>query len=621
MFMIYMSSLVAGRYEKEAMTITKTTGPDTKVSSIVLSRYESPWTYNNLTECGFGESSFEVNIFSNMYSPILQISNIGFEIPDDAKINAVEVEMLVSSNHRTDIARLKENTIGLLKDEEYLFIYETEISNSDPKYWTSSVKSIKYPLPNSDPLWSSTWTAKELNSPNFGVSLRIKNGAIDSIAKIECLMIRVSFLESIDIEEETSAEITTVTDVHPSSSSESEPRTTLNSTPEPDNPTPIVGGEEKSIASKNTSVAAYTIIGTLVCVFLILSCLIVKAIFKIKFRKDDPSIRDFYQLGDEDFIREKKENETEFMETDYTGNYGISLSTEAELTKILRTEDVKILQKIAQGNSCNVYAARYKEEFVVCKCPKSLECSDPSHTQFNREIEIMKTLKHDNIVRFIGIVIIQDDKYNQDVKYSVSEHMSKTLKECISDKPLSTYDKISFSWDIALALSYIHGKQIIHRDIAPRNILVSDKGKAKLSDFGLSRKLYEGSQIFTDTSSNALPVKWLAPESLINREFSKKTDIWSFGITLYELFSGEEPYNGITSDDVSNAIISGGTFNVSDEKCSPGTDVIKSCLHSSADARPSSREIEIRFKCINNSHSQRKNEIDDSEDTGYFFSG
>ena len=171
--------------------------------------------------------------------------------------------------------------------------------------------------------------------------------------------------------------------------------------------------------------------------------------------------------------------------------------------------------------------------------------------------------------------------------------------DCVSDpkeiEVLTAKDLVSLAWQIASGMQYLSEMKLLHRDLAARNVLVTQTKIAKISDFGLSRDVYTEDH-YTKQSKGRVPVKWMAPERRYHQVYTSKSDVWSFGVVLWEITTmGGSPYPGMQAEQVFNALKEGYRMK-KPEGCSDKIyDVMRKCWHADPTCRPSFKELNNIF--------------------------
>lgn len=200
----------------------------------------------------------------------------------------------------------------------------------------------------------------------------------------------------------------------------------------------------------------------------------------------------------------------------------------------------EVLEKIGEGGTAIVYKAKDKllERFVALKVLKEDYNNDVEFVEkFRKEAMAAASLSHTNIVN------IFDVGAEDNINYIVMEYVSgKTLKELIKENIRLSYQQtITIAIQIASALECAHKNELIHRDIKPQNILLTEDGIAKVTDFGIAK--VAGSVTITNSSQIIGSAHYFSPEQAKGSVVDCKTDIYSLGIVMYEMITGKVPYD------------------------------------------------------------------------------
>ncbi len=217
----------------------------------------------------------------------------------------------------------------------------------------------------------------------------------------------------------------------------------------------------------------------------------------------------------------------------------------------------RIIEKIGQGGMGVVYLARDERldrEVAVKVLPAGLLSEDSVRSRFRKEAMALAKLNHPNIAT------IHDFDTQAGVDFLVMEHMvGATLEKRIAGGPLSESEAIYVGLQVLSALCAAHQLGIIHRDLKPSNIIVGPSQHVKVLDFGLSRMIKSTSvastESFEDLQPGAGTLPYMAPEVLQGKPSDARTDIWSYGVLLYEVSSGHRPFKGRTAFELSSAIL------------------------------------------------------------------
>ncbi|KAJ4924445.1 hypothetical protein JOQ06_000685 [Pogonophryne albipinna] len=215
-------------------------------------------------------------------------------------------------------------------------------------------------------------------------------------------------------------------------------------------------------------------------------------------------------------------------------------------------DDIVVGRILGEGFFGEVHDGVYKSpsgERIHIAVKTCKECSAEVKEKFLSEADLMKNLVHPHIVSLIGVIEV-DPVW---IVMELLEHGELGSYLVEEQYTLTTATLTLYCLQICKALAYLEGLNMVHRDIAVRNVLVASPDCVKLGDFGLSR--YVDEQEYYKASVSRLPIKWMAPESINFRRFTTASDVWMFGVCVWEMFSlAQQPFFWLENGQVINQL-------------------------------------------------------------------
>ncbi|XP_030422632.1 tyrosine-protein kinase SYK isoform X3 [Gopherus evgoodei] len=221
------------------------------------------------------------------------------------------------------------------------------------------------------------------------------------------------------------------------------------------------------------------------------------------------------------------------------------------------------------------------------------ENNDPAiKDELLREANVMQQLDNPYIVRMIGIC--EAESWMLVMEMAELGPLNKFLQK---NRHVKDKNIIELVHQVSMGMKYLEENNFVHRDLAARNVLLVTQHYAKISDFGLSKALASDENYYKAQSHGKWPVKWYAPECMNFYKFSSKSDVWSFGVLMWEAFSyGQKPYKGMKGSEVAQMIERGERME-SPEACPTEVyDLMKLCWTYKVDERPGFSAVELRLR-------------------------
>ncbi|XP_032082756.1 fibroblast growth factor receptor 3-like isoform X4 [Thamnophis elegans] len=232
------------------------------------------------------------------------------------------------------------------------------------------------------------------------------------------------------------------------------------------------------------------------------------------------------------------------------------------------------------------------------------DATDKDLSDLVSEMEMMKMIgKHKNIINLLG-ACTQDGPLYVLVEYASKGNLREYLRArrlpgmdysfdtCkMPEEQLAFKDLVSCAYQVARGMEYLASQKCIHRDLAARNVLVTEDHVMKIADFGLARDVHN-IDYYKKTTNGRLPVKWMAPEALFDRVYTHQSDVWSFGVLLWEIFTlGGSPYPGIPVEELFKLLKEGHRMD-KPANCTPDLYMImRECWHAVPSQRPTFKQL------------------------------
>ncbi|XP_070542037.1 insulin-like peptide receptor [Ptychodera flava] len=297
-------------------------------------------------------------------------------------------------------------------------------------------------------------------------------------------------------------------------------------------------------------------------------------------------------------------------------------------------EKILLIRELGQGSFGMVYEGEAKDihdgegKIKVAIKTVNENASIRDRIEFLNEASVMKAFNCNHVVRLLGVVskgqptlVVMELMAQGDLKNWLRSHRPDE-PDNEGRQPPTVADILQIAGEIADGMAYLAAQKFVHRDLAARNCMVSLEGTVKIGDFGMTRDIYE-TDYYRKGGKGLLPVRWMAPESLKDGIFTSLSDVWSYGVVLWEMATlAEQPYQGLTNEQVLKYVIDGNSLDKPTGCPERLFGLMTMCWRYNPKMRPSfldlienlesNNELSPQFKNVAFYHSDERHRIKDS---------
>ncbi|XP_078079465.1 fibroblast growth factor receptor 2-like isoform X4 [Mustelus asterias] len=260
--------------------------------------------------------------------------------------------------------------------------------------------------------------------------------------------------------------------------------------------------------------------------------------------------------------------------------------------------------QVVMAEAVGVDKDKPKEPLTVAVKMLKDDATEKDLSDLVSEMEMMKMIgKHKNIINLLG-ACTQDGPLYVIVEFTAKGNLREYLRarrppgmeytfdiNRASDEQLTFKDLISCTYQVARGMEYLASQKCIHRDLAARNVLVTENNVMKIADFGLARDVHN-IDYYKKTTNGRLPVKWMAPEALFDRVYTHQSDVWSFGVLMWEIFTlGGSPYPGIPVEELFKLLKEGHRMDKPANCTNDLYMMMRDCWHAIPSQRPTFKQL------------------------------